>query len=241
MKTIIIIQARMGSSRLPGKILKPLGDTVVLDYDVSRCRQIKPVEDVIIATSTLEQDTPIIDWCEKNNVTWFRGSENDVLSRYYECARQYNPDYVIRVTSDCPFVDYHLANEIIQAMFSNPADIVLVEDGLPRGLVVEMISFEVLNYMYKNSHKQRHREHVTYYAYEFPEKFRSTTIQIPEAMRHPELRITLDTLEDYALCQAIAKHFKGDKLVPAQDVVNYLLAHSEVVKLNAHIKQKPVI
>ncbi|MED4730251.1 glycosyltransferase family protein [Aneurinibacillus migulanus] len=241
MKTIIIMQARMGSSRLPGKVLKKLGDTVVLDYDLSRCRQMKPVEDVIVATSTLDQDEPIVDWCRENNVSCFRGSEADVLSRYYECARLYHPDYVIRVTSDCPFVDYDFANSIIAAMKENPTDIVRVEGRLPRGLVVEMVSFRALEYMYYHGHEPRHREHVTYYAYEFPEVFTSTTVQVPASMNHPQLRITLDTEEDYALCRAIARHFAGDKLVHSQQVVDYLLAYPDVAKLNAHIQQKPVI
>ncbi|GEN36196.1 cytidylyltransferase domain-containing protein [Aneurinibacillus danicus] len=240
MKTLVIMQARMGSSRLPGKVLKPLGDTVVLDYDVSRCRQMN-VDDVIVATSTLPQDDAIVRWCEENKVTYFRGSEDDVLSRYYECAKQYQPDYVIRVTSDCPFVDYHLANDIITAMQANPSDIVLVEGELPRGLVVEMISFAALEYIYHNGHEPRHREHVTYYAYEYPEQFKATYVKVPDAMRHPELRITLDTEEDYALCRAIANHFLGNKIVPAQEVVDYLLEHPEVAQLNAHIQQKPVV
>jgi spore coat polysaccharide biosynthesis protein SpsF len=240
-KTVLIIQARMGSSRLPGKVLKPLGDSVVLDYDVSRCRQIQNICDVVVATSKLEQDEPIVRWCQENEVSFFRGSEEDVLSRYYECAKTYNPDYVIRVTSDCPFVDYEFANDIIRAMEKKPSDIVLIEGELPRGLVVEMVSFQALEKMHRIGKEKRHREHVTYYAYEFPDQFTHTAAVVPDTMRHPELRITLDTEEDYALLQVVATHFAGDKLVSAQKVVDYLLAHPEVAALNAHIKQKPVV
>lgn len=241
MKTIIIIQARMGSTRLPGKILKPLGDSVVLDYVVSRCNQVKNVDKVIVATSTLSQDDAVEQWCLKNNVDCFRGSEEDVLARYYECAVQFQPDYVIRVTADCPFVDYELANDVIAEMEKNPADIMLLNGSLPRGLAVEMIAFSALEYIYKNGHEPRHREHVTYYAYEYPQLFQATTVTVPVEKRHPELRITLDTEKDYQLCQAIANHFQGDKLVSSQTVVNFLVEHPEVAKLNAHIEQKPVV
>lgn len=241
MKTVIIIQARMGSSRLPGKILKPLGDSVVLDYVVSRCNQVGNVEKVIVATSTLPQDDAVEQWCLQNDVPCFRGSEDDVLARYYECARLYELDYVIRVTADCPFVDYELANEVIAEMEKNPADIVLLKGRLPRGLAVEMISFSALESIYNNGHELRHREHVTYYAYEYPEQFQSTKLTVPIEKQHSELRITLDTEEDYQLCRAVAEHFHGEKLISSQEVVKFLLEHPEIAKLNAHIEQKPVI
>ncbi|MEB1806646.1 MAG: glycosyltransferase family protein [Bacillaceae bacterium] len=241
MKTLIIIQARMGSSRLPGKILKPLGDTVVLDYVVSRCRQVRDVMDVIVATSILPQDDAIKKWCDENNVTCFRGSEDDVLSRYYECAKPYQPDYVIRVTSDCPFVDFDMANEIIETMVTDSADYVKVNGELPRGLVVELFAFSALEYIHEHGKELRHREHVTYYGYEYAEEFKFTPYEAPTRKRYPELRITLDTVEDYELCKAIAEHFKGDKLVSSQVVIDFLLTHPEVAQLNAHIEQKPVI
>lgn len=242
MKTIIIIQARMGSSRLPGKILKPLGDSVVLDYVVSRCKQVEDTADVIVATSILGQDDAVEQWCLSNGVKCFRGSEEDVLARYYNCALQYQPvDYVIRVTADCPFVDYETATEVVAEMTKSPADIMLLEGEKPRGLVVEMISFSALEYIYNKGYEPRHREHVTYYAYEFSQQFKASKLTVSEDIQHPELRITLDTEEDYSLCKAVADHFQGDKLISAKAVVKFLVEHPEVSKLNAHIEQKPVV
>jgi spore coat polysaccharide biosynthesis protein SpsF len=241
MKTILIIQARMGSSRLPGKVLKSLGNTVELDYVVSRCRRFPEVAEVIVATSVLSQDDEIADWCKQNSVVCYRGSEDDVLDRYYSCAKLYHPDYVIRVTADCPFIDYELAGQMVAAMREHPCDIVRLEGELPRGLASEIVSFSALEHMYTHGKESRHREHVTYYAYEFPEKFTSTAITVPDSLRHPQLRITLDTEEDYALLTAIANQFTGDKYVSARKVVDYLLAHPEIAALNAHIEQKPVI
>ncbi|WP_341279851.1 glycosyltransferase family protein [Paenibacillus sp. FSL H8-0537] len=241
MKTIVIIQARMGSSRLPGKILLPLGDSCVLHYVVKRSRSIASVQEVVVATSILPGDDAIASWCAENGVACFRGAEQDVLSRYYECAAPYAPDYIIRVTSDCPFVDYALASRIVQAMEEQPADIALLEGALPRGLAVEMISYRALTKIQHAPTEERHREHVTYYAYEYAEQFSNIAVQVPEKLRHPELRITLDTAEDYALCRALAEAFHGDMAVPAAEVVDYLLAHPEVARLNAHIEQKPVV
>ncbi|MCM3338751.1 glycosyltransferase family protein [Paenibacillus sp. MER TA 81-3] len=241
MKTIIIIQARMGSSRLPGKVLMPLEKHPVLRYVVERCRMVADVDDVIVATSTLPGDDRIADWCVANNVSYFRGSEDDVLARYYECACSFSPDYVIRVTADCPFVDYEMASEIVRTMKRMPSDIVLVQGELPRGLVVEMISFRALRHIYEHGHEPRHREHVTYYAYESPHDFSATTYDAPANRRYPELRITLDTEEDYALCQAVAEHFNGEVGVSAAEVVSYLNEHPKVAAINAHIEQKLII
>ncbi|MBB4823661.1 spore coat polysaccharide biosynthesis protein SpsF [Sporosarcina luteola] len=240
MKTIVIIQARMGSSRLPGKILKPLGEVDVLTYVTSRCKEIQGVCEVIVATSLLQQDDAVEQWCVDNGITCFRGSEEDVLDRYVQCAKQYEPDYVMRVTSDCPFVDYEMANAILALMERERVDIVDVVGGLPRGLTVELISYEALLFIDKNGQENRHREHVTYYAYEYREQFKRVSYDVPSNRLHPEFRITLDTEEDYALCKAVASHF-NNPLVSSADVIQFLIGHPDVAKLNAHIEQKPVV
>lgn len=238
MKTIIIIQARMGSSRLPGKILKPLGDTDNLTYVVSRCKKI--LSDVIVATSTLPQDDAVEAWCKEHNVTCTRGSEDDVLERYIQAAKPYNPDYVMRVTADCPFVDYEMASELIALMQEKQVDILDVASEMPRGLASELISYKALQYIDKHGRENRHREHVTYYAYEFKDEFTRVSYNAPANRLHPELRITLDTEEDYALLTAVAQYF-NNLYVSSADVIKYLLDNPDVAKLNAHIEQKSVI
>lgn len=240
MKTIVIIQARMGSIRLPGKILKPLGKEDVLTYVVERSRKIEGIDEVIVATSHLPQDDAVEEWCKKKVVSFFRGSERDVLDRYVQAAREYHPDYVMRVTADCPFVDYELGTEIVRKMQESSADFVRIEGALPRGLAVELCTYEALKYIHKHGKEPRHREHVTYYAYENSSEFSWTTVQASSAIRHPELRITLDTKEDYELIKQIGEHFKEDMFVPSKTVVQFLLEHPEIAKINAHIKQKPV-
>lgn len=240
MNTIAIIQARMGSSRLPGKILKPLGDVDVLTYDIERCKAIKGVNEVVVATSSLPQDDAIATWCEERHVAYFRGSEDDVLDRYVQCAKIYKPDYVMRVTSDCPFVDYEMASEMVALMEQERKDIIIIDGALPRGLAVELISYDALLHIHEMGKEPRHREHVTYYAYEFADEFESVAYKALESHIEPELRITLDTEEDYKLITAVANYF-NDPLVSSADVIAYLKATPKVAKINAHIEQKPVI
>lgn len=241
MNFTIIIQARMGSTRLPGKVLMPLGETSILGYIVNRCQKVQRISHVVVATSILEQDDAIEDWCKSNNVNCFRGSEADVLERYYECAKEYKADYILRVTADCPFVDFELANVMIEAMISNPSDILVYEGEMPRGLAVEVISFKALEKIKCMGKEDRHREHVTYYAYENKDSFVSVLFEVPEQLRQPQLRITLDTPEDYLVCRAIAEEFANDTMVSSSEVIKYLLRSPQIAKINAHIEQKPVI
>jgi len=240
MKVIVIIQARMASSRLPGKILKSLGNVDVLTYGIERCRVIHGVDEVIVATSELAQDDAIANWCQNQYVAYFRGSEEDVLDRFVQCAKMFKPDFVIRVTSDCPFVDYEMASEIVELMKKDPSDIVIIDGHLPRGLAVEMLSYEALLRIHELGKEPRHREHVTYYAYEYAEQFKAITYKAPKDRQAPEFRITLDTKEDYDLISAVAKHFKSP-LISSAEVIRYLQEKPKVAILNAHIEQKPVI
>lgn len=240
MVTIVIIQARMGSSRLPGKILKPMGSADNLSYVTERCKKIQGVDKVIVATSNLSQDDAVEKWCRKHQMPYFRGSEDDVLDRYVQAAKPYNPDYIIRVTADCPFVDYEMASEMVALMNEKQVDIIDLASKLPRGLAVEIISYKALQYIHQHGHENRHREHVTYYAYEFKDEFTRANYKASKERLHPELRITLDTEADYELLSTVAKHF-DDPFVSSIEVIRYLVEHPEIAKINAHIEQKPVV
>jgi spore coat polysaccharide biosynthesis protein SpsF len=239
MKNLLIIQSRMGSTRLPGKVLKPLGATDNMDYVVSRCRAIIGVDEVVVATSTLPGDDALETWCREFGVPCFRGSEQDVLARYYFCAKEYHPDYVIRVTADCPFLDYQLAGDVLKLAVEQKLDYVFYPP-LPHGLVIEPIPFAKLEWMHFNTTEDRHREHVTYYLNEYREQYQTLVWQLPEILCHPELRLTLDTAQDYQLLSKIADHFSHDKLIPTQDVITYLLANPDIASINSTIQQKKV-
>lgn len=240
MKVIVIIQARIGSSRLPGKILKSLGNHDVLTYVTSRCKLIEGVDEVIVATSTLEGDDVVEQWCEQHNVKCYRGSESDVLDRYMQVAQQYTPDYVVRVTADCPFVDINMAAEMIKLAIINKVDIVDLDSStLPRGLASEVVSYRALKYMHEHGKEERHREHVTYYAYEYRDEFTRVTYDATIALQQPKLRVTLDTPEDYEVIAAVANAFDNID-VSSEQVVQFLMEHPQIANINAEIEQKKV-
>lgn len=240
MKNIIIIQARMGSTRLPGKVLKKLAEKDVLSYVVDRCKEIKNVDEVIVATTTLQQDDAIELWCKHHDVAYFRGSEKNVLERYVLAAEQYNPDYVIRITSDCPFLDIDMANEMIECANEKQVDIIDLEQTVPRGLAAEVISYSALKRIYNQKNlEERHFEHVTYYAYEYKDAFTRELYKPKKSIAFPALRLTLDTEEDYQLILKVSEQFKGT-LTPSYEIIRYLNEHPEVAKINAHIEQKVV-
>lgn len=240
MKTIVVIQARMGSTRLPGKILMPLGEHDNLHYVTVRCKSIPGVDEVIVATSSLAQDDAVERWCDEHRIVCYRGSEEDVLGRYMEAAKPYQPVFVVRVTADCPFLDVEMAQDMIRLIQQENVDIIDLGATLPRGLAVEAISYAALQYIDQHGQEPRHREHVTYYAYEYKEQFKRAVYHPPANRLYPQLRITLDTEEDYALITAVARHFQ-EPYISSAAVIQYLLDHPELVKLNAHVEQKPVV
>ena len=240
MKTVTIIQARIGSTRLPGKVLLPLGDSDVLAYAVARSRSVPGNDETVVATSVEEPDNAIENWCRGREVPCFRGSEEDVLAWYYECAKAYGADAVIRVTGDCPFVEYRLSRNLIVEMEARQWDYISVAGEVPLGIRPEIISFQALEWIHRHATEPRHREHVTYYAVEYEERMRTAKIEAPADVRHPHLRITIDTPEDYEVCRLAAERFAGDLLVPTPAVLAYLNERPDIAALNANVVLKPV-
>lgn len=240
MKVIAILQARMGSTRLPGKVLLPFGRTNVLDYAVSRCQAAKGIDQVIVATSEKKVDNQIVEWCNKNGIEVYQGSEEDVLSRYFECAKQYKADYVIRALGDCPFFHYELADTVIEQTIRVQGDIAIYNDPIPLGLGVEIISSSALSYIYSHGKEDYHREHVTYYAYENRGLFKQVNVETPEYVLDKDVRLTLDTQEDYQLLSLIATYFADDKFKATPAILNYLEENIELTMINQHIEQKKV-
>lgn len=236
---LLIIQARMGSTRLPGKVLKEMDGIVALDRCVQRCRAMKYVDEVVVATSDLGNDDILEDWCNQHGILSFRGSEQDVLDRYVCCAREHEAELVIRVTSDCPFVDYELGDRTIRQTVLEQTDYIFYPPR-PLGLMVEAVPFRTLEEVHRISTEARHREHVTYYIREYRDRFRTIRAELPPIYHHPELRLTLDTPEDYRLLCTVAEHFAGDVLVPVPQIIEWLLANPDVAAINGSVKQKEV-
>jgi len=241
MKIGAIIQARMGSTRLPEKVMKNLQGKTVLEHVIERVKQSKLIDEIIIATTTHERDTAIESEALRCGVKAFRGSEDDVLSRYYYAAKENNLDVVVRITSDCPLIDPRIIDDIVQFYKNNNYDIVTnagndVENRTyPRGLDVEILSFDILENAYINASEKYQREHVTPYIYEVVQN----KFYYKNQSDYSKYRWTLDTDEDFQLIKEIYKVlYKGVHDFYMDDIISLINEQPSLQLINAHIEQK---
>jgi spore coat polysaccharide biosynthesis protein SpsF len=193
----MIIQARMGSSRLPGKILKPVGNRTLLEHIFFRLAFLKHPVKTILATSISSKDDIVEEYCKDNNVTCFRGSEENVLERYYLCAQKYDFKHIIRLTADNPFYDIEEIDNLIDLHLASGADYSHSFAYLPHGTGAEIFTFDALERSYRNGHKPNHIEHVNEYITDNPELFKIEVLSVPKEKNRPDIRLTVDTQEDY--------------------------------------------
>lgn len=240
MKTVAIIQARMGSTRLPGKVLRPIGERDVLGWCVDRICRAQSLSDVVIATTDLSRDDVLVDWCQARGRPSFRGPEDDVLTRYARAAEAFGADVVVRVTSDCPLIDPNLVDEVIHHRAMTNADYVsnnFPEHSYPIGLDVECFTREALDTACREDKRPDWREHVTPYIRNSG-WFDVRGVACDEPLGG--LRWTVDTPEDLAL----ASHLIGAAKEPLdagwRDFLSIYRAHPEWATLNAHVAQRKV-
>ncbi len=239
MNNVIIVQARMTSSRLPGKILLSVLDKSLLEYQIERLRRVKLASNIVIATTTNTTDQPIIELCERLDVAYFRGSESDVLSRYYQAAQAYKADTVIRITSDCPLIDPEIIDKVITAYTNNKADYVsnVFRRSYPRGMDTEVFSWSALQKAYSEAKNDYEREHVTPFIYENPNLFKLG--QVENELDYSQHRWTVDTIEDFTLVKNIIEVlYPGRPYFTMQDVLDVFEIHPEWMEINAAIEQK---
>ena len=243
MKTVIIVQARMTSTRLPGKVLKTVLDKPLLEYQIERLRRVNLADEIVVATTTNATDQPIIELCQRLKIPVYRGSEQDVLARYQGAAGAYRADVVVRVTSDCPVIDPHVIDQVISFYVDNwpKYDYVSnrLEPSYPRGMDTEVFSFNVLNEAYLEAQGEPEREHVTPFIYWHPERYKLGNV----AYRTDESyhRWTVDTPEDFELIRRILETLYPDNTnFTLADILKLLKQNFEWMKINAHVKQKVV-
>ncbi len=198
-----IIQARMGSSRLPGKVLKKIQNRPILDYVVKQVGFAKKIEHIVIATTTDQIDDVIVDFCTKENISYFRGKQKDVLDRYYECAKKFGFQIIVRITSDNPLIDPQIIDKCVDEYEKNNCDYLSTEHPptFPQGYAVEVFSFKVLKNAWKNANKPSEREHVTPYFYNNPEFFSLKNFQYEKNLSN--IRCTLDRENDLVFIEKI--------------------------------------
>lgn len=194
-KVGVILQARMGSSRLPGKVLKPFGQTVLLRWILDRMAS-SPWP-VVVATSSEEQDTAIAEYCMQWHQPCWRGSEMDVLDRYYTCAIHYGFEHVIRLTGDNPFPDVQELERLCEFHLQGDHDYSHNIGQLPIGVGAEIFRVQALERSWREGSEPQHREHVNEYILERPSQFSIGIVKAPAAKHAPALSLTIDTEQDY--------------------------------------------
>nr|WP_263326543.1 glycosyltransferase family protein [Neobacillus sp. Marseille-Q6967] len=241
---VAIIQARMGSTRLPGKVMKEVKGKPLLEYQIERVKKSKLLNQIVVATTSKEIEKPIVDLCKKLSVSCFRGPEDDVLTRYYEAARQYEAEVVVRLTSDCPLIDPVVIDKMIGEFLSSPNkyDYVsnIIERTYPRGLDVEVFSMKALEQSFSEAIGSHYREHVTPYIYHHPEKFNLGVVKHSQDLSR--YRLTVDTEEDLLLISLLIKNLytQYNAGFTLKNIHSLLQSHPEWVQINAHIEQKEI-
>ncbi len=240
-RAVAIVQARMGSTRLPGKVLKELAGEPVLARVVQRLSRATQIDEVVVATTQESQDDVLAETCSSRGWHCFRGSEQDVLDRYYQAARQHRADIVVRITSDCPLIDPGIVDALVFALRLDPiadyATNTLAPRTYPRGLDVEVMTFDALAKAWREACAPAEREHVTPYLYRNPASFRLRGLW--NDTDYSALRWTVDTEEDLALVRLIYDHFKTDTFT-WQDALRVVSDHPEWSEINSQIEQKAV-
>lgn len=242
MNKVAIIQARMGSTRLPNKVLMKIMNKPMLWYIVDRVKRAKNVDNVVVATSNKLQDDEIETFCQEYNINCFRGSESDVLERFYNTAKEYNADVVFRITGDCPLVDPNLIDTLYEYFIQSDIDFsglatgagaINEEKRFPDGLDTECFSFNVLERAYKNATKQSDREHVTPYIW------RNNTVHkigsLTSDKDYSHMRWTVDNQEDFEIIEKIYMNlYLKNKEFNWKDVLTFFDNNGDIFKQNLH-------
>jgi spore coat polysaccharide biosynthesis protein SpsF len=205
----LIIQARMGSSRLPGKVLRLVGSMPLLGHVVGRLRDGTSGWPIVVATTALAQDDAIVAWCDAHHVSVFRDSALDVLRRYAMAASHYGFDHVVRLTADNPFTDIAELKRLVAMHLDSGFDYTHSFGELPLGVGGEIFTFDALQRSDRDGQAPNHREHVNEYIQERPESFRIGQLPVARAKHSPSLRLTVDTEEDWQRANALATHAAG--------------------------------
>ncbi|MCG6157323.1 cytidylyltransferase domain-containing protein [Rubinisphaera margarita] len=238
--TVAIIQARMTSTRLPGKVLKPLLGEPMLCWVVERLKRARTLDRIVIATTTDPEDDAIVAQCQLHNYPCYRGSRDDVLDRYYHAATDFQAETIVRITSDCPLIDPDLVDEVVELYHSARPECDYASNAIPvrtfpRGLDCEVFSYDALGIARKEADEPAQREHVTPYLYQNHEQFSLRSFQNP--VDHSSWRWTVDTPEDFELIERICQSLE-DRFANWQTILTLCQDHPDWAKLNAHVEQK---
>lgn len=237
-KIAAIIQARMGSRRLPGKVMREIGGKSMLEILVNRLKRSRQVSSIVVATTEKEEDDKIVEWAEKVGMVCFRGNEDDVLKRFIEASKAMNADIIVRVTADNPLTDPRLVDELIKAHLTSKADYTHCI-GAPLGISAEVVNREVLEQIHSMAENAEYREHVTLYIVEHPKLFKIDSVKAEHfSLNYPALRLTVDTEEDLELMRRLQEYLGELERLEIREAVEFLAKHPEIREINAQVEQK---
>jgi spore coat polysaccharide biosynthesis protein SpsF len=243
MNYLLTIEARMRSSRLPGKVLKPILGRPMLGLMIERLQQSRTIDGIVVATTVNPSDDPIVDLVESLNVEYFRGSEEDVLARVLGAAQQFDADVIVETTGDCPLIDPALVDKVVSDYRIGGADFVSnnLVYSTPRGMDVRVFSAESLAEIDRISQDPTDREHVSLHYWEHPEKYRLRNVSTELPPEVADLRLTVDTPEDFELVRRVFEELYPRKSIFSLSDILTLFEHKpEIPALNKAIQQKAV-
>jgi spore coat polysaccharide biosynthesis protein SpsF len=225
-QVVAIIQARMGSTRLPGKVLKPILGKPMLERMLERVKQAKLLDTIVVATSAKKADDPITRLTNKLGILSFRGSETDVLDRYYQAAKKFKADVVVRLTADCPLIDPQIIDRVVSILKSRGADYVSnrsINKTVPSGMDVEVVIFQSLQAAHRQATSSFDREHVTPFIYNHPHRFKLVAMPGRAAKLTREWHLSVDTPTDLKLVRHIySRLYHHNPEFELRDIINLL-------------------
>lgn len=234
-----IIQARMSSARLPGKVLLPINGRPMLSYMIERVKQARRIDKVVLATSSDRSDDGIAEFCREERVLCYRGNLDDVLDRYYQAAKLSEGDVIVRLTGDCPLIDPQMIDAVVGFFVNGQYDYVgnstPPNATVPDGMDVEVFSFAKLEQAWQEAQKPSDREHVTFYFWKNPQLFKVGRYDLPENLAR--YRLTVDYPEDFALVRRIfTELYPRNAGFGLPDIVQFLAGNPSLQQMNNAIK-----
>ena len=236
MKYLVLIQARCGSTRLPNKVMADLAGKPVLQWVIERVKRSKKIDEVMVITSIEKNNLPLIKLCVDLGTRVFVGSEDDVLDRFYQAAKLINPEYVVRITADCPVFDWRYLDKAIEEMSDESDYLTEFTETFPDGLDIEIMKYSALVKAWENANLKSEREHVTQYIRKHPELFKLQNFECP-IKGIGDKRWTLDEDKDYQLISSIYNYFKniGKLDFVTEDILNFLEKNKDLESINKDI------
>lgn len=239
MRVNAIIQARSNSTRFPNKIFAEIDGKPLLWHVVNRLRYSQLIDDIVVATTTNFKDDIVEDWCRKEAIKYFRGSEDNVLNRYYEASMAFSSDVIVRITADDPFKEPKVIDKVIRKLLDEKFDLVTnnFPPSFPEGLDCEAFTFDVLQTMEHCAQNHFEREHVTQYAYHNSDKFKIGNVTSDRNLSH--LRWTIDSEEDYEMVKAIYEKRKNNVtgILLMDEILKILEDNPDIAMINSKVKR----